>query len=145
MGNLKNFNFILYTRYMSIINIITYKIITILFLVGFSTLNTYSQSGSPIDEINRIKNILASFVNVIDLLTIIAVAFAFLFFFWGLAIFILKAGEGVGEIEKGKNKMIWGVIAIFVLTTLWGLVYFIRVIFLGENKGDNTIRIFRLT
>ena len=60
----------------------------------------------------------------------IAFAAALLFFFYGLAIFILKAG---GEDQaKGKSIMLWGVIALFIMASITGIISF-----LGKSIGIN--------
>ena len=63
----------------------------------------------------------------------IAFSLALLFFFWGVALYIRSAGS---EKEEGRNIMVWGVVALFVMSSIWGLVNFIR----GEVglKGDDT-------
>ncbi len=45
---------------------------------------------------------------------------ALIFFFWGLAKYILSAGDEEKKTE-GRNIMIYGVIALFVMVSVWGL------------------------
>lgn len=45
---------------------------------------------------------------------------ALLFFFWGVTKYIWSAGGK--EKEEGKSIMVWGVIALFVMSSIWGLV-----------------------
>lgn len=52
----------------------------------------------------------------------IAFSLAVVYFFYGVAKYISSAGDK----EEGKKIMFWGVIAIFVMSSIWGLVYFIR-------------------
>jgi hypothetical protein len=56
--------------------------------------------------------------------TLIPVAFglAVLFFFWGLATYIIGKDQ---DKEVAKKRMIWGVIAIFIMSSIWGIVGFI--------------------
>lgn len=62
--------------------------------------------------------------DVIDLLIPLTGAIALLYFFWGMAKFIRNAGSEDGR-EEGKQTMIWGIIALFVIVTIWGIVVFI--------------------
>lgn len=48
---------------------------------------------------------------------------AFLVFVFGVARFIKAAGEK--EVKDSKNILIWGIIGLFVLVTIWGIVAFI--------------------
>jgi len=52
-------------------------------------------------------------------------AVAFLVFVWGIARFIKSAGSEK-EIKDSKNLIVWGVIGLFVLITIWGIVAFLQ-------------------
>ena len=70
---------------------------------------------------------LQSLVNVfIDLITIaipLVVGLALLAFFKGLVSFIAKAGDTKNHAE-GKNLMVWGLIALFVMISVFGIIQF---------------------
>ena len=69
-----------------------------------------------------------------DLLTALFTALALLFFFWGLALFILKAGNDE-ERTKGRTRMVWGIVALFVIVAVWGLVQLLfQISGASENK-----------
>lgn len=82
-----------------------------------------------------IRTLLVDFGGLVKLAIPIVFGLAVLFFFWGIANYILKAGD-VKAKEEGKNIMIYGVIAIFVITSIWGLVGFIQRN-LGITGGAN--------
>ena len=63
------------------------------------------------------------FLSLYGLLLPILIGLSFLLFFWGVARFILHANNEK-EVAIGKSYMIWGVIALFILTTIWGIVQF---------------------
>ena len=60
-------------------------------------------------------------VDVINLIIELLGGVALFYFFWGIATYIKAAGDEKA-LEKGKNIMIWGVIALFVLTSVGGLI-----------------------
>ncbi|HEY4515709.1 MAG TPA: hypothetical protein VJH67_00800 [Candidatus Paceibacterota bacterium] len=66
--------------------------------------------------------------TLVNLLIPIVFALALLFFFWGLAQYILASGDA-SKLEEGRNKMVWGVVALFVMASVWGLVRFIQTEF----------------
>lgn len=83
-------------------------------------------------------NVEAFFVaigRVVGVLLPIVVALALLAFFWGLAKFIFAAGDE-GAKDEGKRIMIWGLIALFVMVSVWGLVGFIGDA-LDIKQGDD--------
>ena len=48
-------------------------------------------------------------------------ALAFIYFFWGVGQSILSSGDEKGRAE-GKQKMIWGIVALFVTASIWGIL-----------------------
>lgn len=58
-----------------------------------------------------------------NILIPIAFSLALLYFFWGVAKYIKSEGDGKAE---GQKIMVWGVVALFVMSSVWGLVYFLR-------------------
>ncbi len=61
------------------------------------------------------------FFNVVPLLMSVAV----LVFFWGIIKFIAQAGDE-RAVEEGKGFIIYGLVGIFVIITLWGIVGFMQ-------------------
>jgi hypothetical protein len=45
-------------------------------------------------------------------------------FFWGVALFVFNAQDDKKQ-ENGRQWMKWGIIALFILITLWGIMGFI--------------------
>ncbi len=80
---------------------------------------------------NLETNIVTPIGRIINLLIPIVFALALLYFFWGLAQYILASGDPTAQ-ESGRNKMIWGIVALFVMASVWGLVRF-----LGTAIGVN--------
>lgn len=72
--------------------------------------------------------------TIIHQLLPITVALALLFFIWNIARFILRAGEGGDTVKQGISMMVWGVVALFVMVSIWGIVGFIGEIF-GIGQG----------
>lgn len=89
-------------------------------------------------QLGNVQNIIGQFGNIISMLIPIAFALALLFFFYGLARFILAAGDEEKR-EQGKSIMIWGVVALFVMASVWGIVRFIGDAF-GIQQG-NTVQV----
>ena len=86
-------------------------------------------------DTSAIDTLLESVLTIVDTLALIVMGLAFLFFLWGLALFILKAGDEA-ERSKGKNIMFWGIIAFLVMVSLWGIVSWLQTLF-GVGNGDD--------
>ena len=50
---------------------------------------------------------------------------AFLVFVLGVARFIRAAGNEK-EVKDSKNLLIWGIVGLFVMITIWGIISFLK-------------------
>lgn len=62
-------------------------------------------------------------------------------FLAGMVKFIWAARNGSqgDDIKNGKQFMLWGLVALFVMFSVWGIITFVQGVF--EIKGQNTITI----
>jgi len=121
-------------------NVITMKkVLGTIALYALPVLVFAQGSGVQLGNFNSGVNQVQQIVN---LLIPVVTALALLFFFWGLAKFILAAGDEAAK-DEGKRIMIWGVVALFVMAAVWGLIQFIGEIFGVDTSGGqiNTPRI----
>lgn len=51
----------------------------------------------------------------------LAIAIGLLLFIWGLVLFLTKSGDETA-LEEGKRRMVWGIVTLFVIVSVWGLV-----------------------
>ncbi len=77
-------------------------------------------------QLTRTEDLILAVMNIVDFLIILVAAISLLAFMWGLAKFIFKVGGDEGAIEEGKNLMKWGLIALFVMLSVWGIIRFFQ-------------------
>lgn len=70
--------------------------------------------------------------SIVQALVPLLIGVAVLVFCWGIVVYLFT-----GDKEKGKSVMISGVIALFVMTSVWGLVGILRTTLLGENAPND--------
>ena len=70
------------------------------------------------------KDVIGQALKIIGTLIPILFALAFLVFFWGLSKFILHSGNEA-EVKKGKDYMLWGILALFLLVTSLAIINFL--------------------
>jgi len=118
------------------------KIVSSLFLVA-TTLSMFAFAAVPMasavstaaplvagssgaDSIvqTRLLSIVETIKSIVRSAIPVVFALAIIYFFWGLAQYILNSGDTEGR-EEGKNRMIYGVLAIFVMVSVFGLVQLI--------------------
>lgn len=64
-------------------------------------------------------------LSLIGMLLPVVAGLALLAFFWGLAKFIARVGGDEKAVSEGKSLMVWGLIALFVLISIWGILGFL--------------------
>ncbi len=81
-----------------------------------------------------------SFLNsvkgTVDKLIPFLVGLALLGFFWGLVKFIFQGNKDEDSRTEAKNMMIYAIIALFVMTAVWGLVGFLGTA-IGIDQGGS--------
>jgi len=82
------------------------------------------------DIIVKLKGYLNGIIPVV-------IGLGVLYFIWGMAQFILNSGNEQG-VTEGRSKMVWGIIAIFVMIAVWGLVSLISKSLLIDTGGTVT-------
>lgn len=84
---------------------------------------TFPFSASA-QQFGGVKTLITSFGDIVVTLTKIVAGIALLVFFWGLVKFIYTTSqEGKAE---GKIFMVWGIIALFVMVSVWGIILFLQ-------------------
>ena len=85
-----------------------------------------------------IESIVVDIGLIIQTATPIVVALALIFFFYGLAKYILNASDEEKK-KEGRAIMIWGIIALFVIVSVWGLVRVIGNTFNIDREQTITV------
>lgn len=75
--------------------------------------------------------------EVLDIILNILITVAFITFFWGVAKFILSSGNEKA-ITEGKQFMIYGILALFILWTFKAIILFFSGQFEFGNELQNT-------
>lgn len=70
------------------------------------------------------------FTNILNSIIPALFSLALLLFFWGVARFILNTSDEKAVIESRKT-MFYGVIALFVIFSIWGIIRLLVLTFLG--------------
>lgn len=95
-------------------------------------ISVFAQQG----DFGNIISMAGAFKTFLNVMVVVIVTVALVFFFWGLAMFILNAGSEDKRTE-GKQKMLWGAIAFTVMIGIWGLVSILITAFgIGQSEPD---------
>lgn len=86
--------------------------------------------GSAAVALCRVAFILNSAIPVLITLGV-------LYFIWGVVQYVLGSSDEAKS--EGKDRMIWGLIGLAVVISIWGLVYFLRSTFAVPQTNEINI------
>lgn len=69
-------------------------------------------------------DLIGIFLTIIEAIIPIIASLALLVFFWGLAKFILNVSGDEKAVGEGKKLMVWGLVGLFVMISVWGIIRF---------------------
>lgn len=78
-----------------------------------------------------VANTIVGFINMV--IKVVAVGAVILFFSW-LVQFIYNAGDE-NKIKQGRSFLLWGLLGLFILFSLWGILTLMCETFLGSACG----------
>ena len=93
-----------------------------LFIGLFAPINTIYAGG-----FDAINSSLESFKGIFRILIYLGASVAFLFFVWGVAKYI--SSSGTDSRNEAKSTIFKGIIGIFVIFSIWGIVSLLQGVF----------------
>lgn len=72
-------------------------------------------------SIGGVLGLLAQANDLINRLIPFIIALTVLIFLWGIFKFVISGGDGEAR-KEAQGYIIWGVVALFVMVSVWGLV-----------------------
>jgi hypothetical protein len=106
-------------------------------VIGFSSLSSlvlalptiaFAQATGLLGTLTTVNRFLNGLVGII-------ITIAILVFFWGLVRYLTNVGE---EKHNGLITMFYGLIAIFVMVSIWGIIHLLQATF-GITGGNQAI------
>jgi hypothetical protein len=98
-----------------------YFIFKTLSLIG--TPHAFAAVGSIQELITEITKFVGKY------LTPLIITLAFAAFLYGVLVYFIRVTDDIKKREEGRKYMIWGIIALFVMFSLWGILKIINTTF----------------
>jgi hypothetical protein len=91
----------------------------ILAIVAFAIPSVaFAQTLQPIVDVNSLSS---RIIGIGNTATYLLVALAVIFIIWNVVIYLIKSTGDEGKGKAGKN-ILWGIVGLFVIVSIWGLV-----------------------
>ena len=89
--------------------------------------------AAPSDLSGLIKTLISIMNAIIPLIFGIAI----IVFLWGIAKMFFLKGDDSGSREEGRQFIIWGIVALFIMVAFWGFVNILSNTFFGGSVNNN--------
>lgn len=102
---------------------------------------TVNQTGVAVAgtlQTGPITALLVFVSNILGMLAPILVSLAVLAFFWYLVLFIWKGGESSEKKTEAVKGMVYAILALFLMVSIWGIIALIGTTF-GIGQGGSGI------
>src|SRR6185437_1979700 len=74
-------------------------------------------------------------IGLLNMIVSVLVALAVVVFFIGLVRYIRAAGDSKAHAE-GRERILWSMIALFILFSIWGILALMNVTFFGYDNSS---------
>lgn len=91
--------------------------------------------NSPVN-ISGIAGLLEAVYKLINMTIPVLIAIGVVGFMWGIVMYLFGKNK-----EEGKMYMFWGIVALFVMTSVWGLVGILRGTLFGSPDKVNSVEL----
>ena len=100
----------------------------IAFVVLFSPLSVFAE------EITNASGVAASVASIFNLIIGLLISLAVLFIIYNVVMYFVKGGESADRAAAGMS-ILWGIVGLFVILSIWGLVAILRGTFQTDDTG----------
>ena len=69
-----------------------------------------------------LANLVGAVARLVGALVPVLITLALVVFFWGLVRYLWSSKGSAEKLEENKKLMIWGLVVLFVMVSVWGIV-----------------------
>ena len=80
------------------------------------------------------KELTEILVDLIGGATVVIMVFGLVMYLWGMAVNIPEFGDEKGA-EKRKSFFFWGIIVLFLMVSIWGILQLLQTTLFGDNTS----------
>jgi hypothetical protein len=84
---------------------------------------------SAANKVSDLSGFVTSIYNLLKGIIPILISIALIGFMWGVVLYLFGKSK-----DDGRTFMLWGIIALFVMTSIWGLVGILRGTLFGTSS-----------
>lgn len=82
-----------------------------------------------------LRGVVAQIISAINVVIPVLVTIALVLFLWGILRYVYKVGNAHSK-ETDRQIFLWGLLALFCMVTVWGIVATLCLQFFGNRSCD---------
>ena len=87
-------------------------------------------------QVSDVNDVLGWFSSFLNAIIPILISLAFVYLLWGIVKFV-TAGDDPVKRASGRAAILWGIVALFVMVSIWGLVNILSNTFSLSQTGPH--------
>ena len=100
-----------------------------LFLASLILVSPLVASAAP----RTFQELANTIVVILDNATSVLIVLGIVVYFYGVSTNIMKSGES--DREKLRNYLVWGIIVLFVMVSIWGIIGLLQSTLFGDSAA----------
>ena len=98
-------------------------------------------SSAEVISTTGINAVITDITGIINRIVPLLIGIAVLVFLWGVLKYVISGADDADKRKEARGFMIWGIVSIFIMVSVWGLVGILQRTF---NVTDGPTNIFTL-
>ncbi len=90
-------------------------------------------------ELSGITTAISSVITVMNKVVPLLIGLAVLVFLWGVLKYVIAGSDDAGKRTEARGFMIWGIVSIFIMVSVWGLVGILQTSFGVSSTGTGIV------
>jgi hypothetical protein len=109
------------------------KTIIALAVIIMAPIITFAQTNQSLKEINNINDLTNKFTSLGNIFIQILIALAVIFIVFNVVRYLIMGADDEEKRKKAGSAILWGIVGLFVILSIWGLVRILKNTFNTSN------------
>ena len=96
-------------------------------------------------QLDNVGNFIDTIIGLMNKVVPLLIGLAVLVFLWGVLKYVISGADDADKRKEARGFMIWGIVSIFIMVSVWGLVGILQSSFGVGDGSDITLPVLPLT
>ena len=112
-------------------------LVSLLGLSAFSAIPLFAGAQACSTTTGDLSAVLCTIGNLLNFVVPVLIALGVVYFIWGVVSYVIGTDEEAKA--AGRSKMIYGLIGLVVIVSIWGLVSILKTTFNLQNQTNGPV------